>query len=109
MPFLCRLMRIGPLRAISGEVLQATRLRQAIARVFVCRAQPARKDRRHYQEKLLESHPQLTKSALAENECVKIEKLVRQSGRQLRTDGSKRKRPDLPSMAGAMKFPPNYR
>jgi hypothetical protein len=34
--------------------------------------EPARKDRRHDHEKLLEGHPQLTKSALAENESVKI-------------------------------------
>jgi hypothetical protein len=58
---------------ISGENLKATPLWEAISHVVVCRAQPARNDRRHDQEKLLEGHPQDTKSALAENESVKIE------------------------------------
>jgi hypothetical protein len=92
---------------ISGEDLKATPLWEAISHVVVCRAQPAWNDRRHDQEKLLEGHPQDTKSALAENESVKIEKLVRQGKRQLGTDRRKRKRPHLPSVAGAVKFPPN--
>jgi len=92
---------------ISGENLKATPLWEAISHVVVCRAQPARNDRRHDQEKLLEGHPQDTKSALAENESVKIEQLVRQGKRQLGTGRRKRKRPDLPSVAGAVKFPPN--
>jgi hypothetical protein len=59
-------------------------------------------------KKLLECHPQVTKSALAENESVKIEKFVCQSGRKLRTGQRKRKSQDIPWLAGAIDFTSIY-
>lgn len=51
-------------------------LLEAIAGVFVCRAESARTNCCYYRKKLFESYSQLTKSALAENDSVKFENLV---------------------------------
>jgi hypothetical protein len=59
---------------------------------------------------LLEGHPQMTKSTLAENEGVKIHQLVRHRWWQLRTGSGQRKCTDVPSsLVGKMRFPTNCR
>src|SRR6185437_16139041 len=82
-------------------------LLEAIARVFVCWTESSRTNCCHHQEKLLESHSQMTESALTEDKRVEFEHLVGQRRRQLWPVGRGRKFAHTSSMTGVVKFPAN--